>query len=58
MIGDKEVIYSDYQKVIKRAKNTITNINVKIISNAGHALIYDRLDIVGKEIILFLKAIH
>jgi pimeloyl-ACP methyl ester carboxylesterase len=55
LIGDNEVIYSNPQKVINRAKNNIPDINVKIIPKAGHAIFYDRPDIIGKEIIEFLK---
>jgi len=55
IIGDKEVIYSDPNKVIKRAQDCILNIEYKIILNAGHALIYDQPDNVSREIINFLK---
>jgi len=55
MIGDKEVIYSDPDKMIKRAKDTILNIKCKIIPKAGHALIYDRPEMTSQEIIRFIK---
>lgn len=55
IIGDKEVIYSDPNKVIRRAKDNIFSIRCKIIPDAGHALIYDQPDDVSKEIISFLK---
>lgn len=55
MIGDKEVIYSNPDKVIAKAKNNIPNIQVIKISQAGHALIYDQPDLICKKMIEFLN---
>ncbi len=55
LIGDNEVIYSNPMEVVNRVKNNIPDNAVKIIPRAGHALFYDRPDIVSKEIIGFLK---
>lgn len=55
LIGDNEVIYSDPREVVHRAKNNLPDVTVTIISRAGHALPYDRPDVVGKKISEFLR---
>jgi pimeloyl-ACP methyl ester carboxylesterase len=55
LMGDSEVLYSDPNDVIERAKKNIPYINVKIIPKAGHLIIFDRSDIVGGEMMVFLK---
>ena len=55
IFGDHEVLYSDPLAVMKRAKDNIPGINVKLIPHAGHFLIFDRPHVIGKEILVFLK---
>lgn len=53
LIGDREVLY-DARAVAERAGKLMPNIRTEIIPNAGHALFYDRPDIVNMRIIEFL----
>jgi pimeloyl-ACP methyl ester carboxylesterase len=52
MIGDREVIYNPH-KVAAKAKRLIPDVSVEIVPGAGHALFYDRPDIVNRRVIEF-----
>lgn len=52
MIGDREVIY-DPEAVAERARRLIPGARVEIVPGAGHALFYDRPDVVNRRIIEF-----
>lgn len=53
LIGDREVIY-DPDKVAAKARRLIPNARVEIVPGAGHALFYDRPDIVNRRVIEFM----
>lgn len=55
IIGEGEYIYKSIDDVVKRAEQTIPNISVKMIPEAGHLAAWDNPDFVNAEIISFIR---
>ncbi|HYO58051.1 alpha/beta hydrolase [Archangium sp.] len=55
LIGEREVIYPDAAAAAERARRLIPGVTVESIPNAGHALFYDRPEIVNRRIVDFLS---
>ena len=53
LVGDKDVIYNPH-KVLKRAKDTMPDVEVELIPNGGHTLSLDEPEVVSRRIIRFL----
>jgi pimeloyl-ACP methyl ester carboxylesterase len=53
LLGDREVVY-DHRAALKRATNLIPKIQVALIPDAGHGLVFDQPDLVNRLILEFL----
>lgn len=54
IFGEHEVLYDPY-KVAKRAESILSNTQAKVLTGAGHAVIYDKPEEANKIIIDFLR---
>jgi pimeloyl-ACP methyl ester carboxylesterase len=54
LVGEYEVIYNPH-KALARAKNTLPNVQTRLIPNASHALASEQPDLVNQCIIDFLQ---
>jgi pimeloyl-ACP methyl ester carboxylesterase len=55
LIGEREVLYPDAAATAERARSLIPGVTVERIPNAGHALFYDRPELVNRRIVEFLS---
>ncbi|HYO74070.1 MAG TPA: alpha/beta hydrolase, partial [Archangium sp.] len=55
LIGEREVLYPDAAAAAESARSLIPGVTVERIPNAGHALFYDRPELVNRRIVEFLS---
>ena len=53
VFGEHEMLY-DPEKIVKKAKKIMPNLETDIIAGAGHAAIYDQPDVANERVIRYL----